>query len=229
MVLINFYRKYWFYFCGIFFVVSAFAMIIWGENIDPVRKILILSFMALFVHQFEEYALPGGFPAVFNVAMYDEKEAPERYPLNTMSSWIVNSITAYIFYILPIIFPTWYWLGIMTMCFGFTQLIAHGFIANSKLHSIYNPGLGAVVFLHIPIGIYYIWYIAAHFNFGMWHWIVGIFGLPIAAVIIILLPITILKDKNSPYAWAPDVFNKFSVKERMDRIKAKETLNRQKR
>jgi len=60
----NYYRKNWYYIGGIIFVLLAFLIGFWGCNITPIRKILILSFMALLVHQFEEYALPGGFPPI---------------------------------------------------------------------------------------------------------------------------------------------------------------------
>lgn len=32
------------------------------------------------------------------------------------------------------------------------QLVAHGVITNVKLETFYKPGLGAVVFAHVPLG-----------------------------------------------------------------------------
>ena len=37
------------------------------------------------------------------------------------------------------------------MLFGMLQLAVHGVVINRKMHSIYNPGLFVVVFLHWPI------------------------------------------------------------------------------
>jgi len=34
--------------------------------------------MAMLMHQFEEYALPGGFPSITNIAVMGEKKVPER-------------------------------------------------------------------------------------------------------------------------------------------------------
>lgn len=214
----NFYRKNWYYIGGILFVMLTFVMGFWGHNISHIRTILIYSFMALLVHQFEEYALPGGFPPTWNRAVSGEKDVPNRYPLNKQSSLVVNTFCAYSFYLLAIIFPTWYWLGIMTMLFGYTQFIVHGIMINRKLKSFYNPGLGAVIFLHIPIGIYYLWYLITNVSMGAWNWWVGILGLPIAALLIIQAPIQIFKDKNSPYPWLQSEMDRFSVKEKLDRI-----------
>ncbi|CAH1059287.1 HXXEE domain-containing protein [Paenibacillus pseudetheri] len=215
----SFYRKNWYYIGGIIFVVLSFVIGFFGGDIDPIRKILLLSFMALLVHQFEEYALPGGFPPVWNIAISGEKNVPDRYPLNKQSSLFVNTFLAYTFYVLPIIFPKWYWLGIMTMAFGFAQFIIHGIIINIKLKSFYNPGLAAVIFLHIPIGIYYLWYLHTNNSVDSWHWWVGICGLPIAAVLIVQVPLIIFKDKNSPYPWTKAEMDRFSVIEKLEKIK----------
>ena len=102
----NFLRKNWYYLGGVLFVALAFCVGFWGNHIGPLRKILLLSFMALLVHQFEEYAVPGGFPAVFNIGWQREKEAPDRYPLNRMSCLCVNVFAAYPFYLLPVFSPT---------------------------------------------------------------------------------------------------------------------------
>ncbi|WP_409348334.1 HXXEE domain-containing protein [Paenibacillus glucanolyticus] len=58
-----------------------------------------------------------------------------------------------------IIFPDAIWLGLVTMYFGFSQILMHGIVMNRKLKSFYNPGLAASIFLHGPIGVYYTWYV----------------------------------------------------------------------
>jgi len=200
----KFYRKNWYYIGGVIFVILTFLTGFFGCGVNPVRKILILSFMALLVHQFEEYALPGGFPLIFNKILSKEKEHPDRFPLNSMSSCIVNTFMGYTFYLLPVIFPDWYWLGILTMMFGFSQFIVHGILVNVKIKSLYNPGLGAVIFLHYPIGIYYLRYIYSHCTVETWQWFVGIFCTPIAALIIVQLLLQLLKNKNSPYNFSKE-------------------------
>src|SRR6516164_10613815 len=132
----KFYRDNWYYIGGILFVALAFTIGLTGNNINPLQRILALSFMSLLVHQFEEYAIPGGFPAVWNMAVIGEKEAPDRYPLNRLTCVCVNTFLAYPFYILPIVFPRIIWLGLAQILFGMAgQLLVHGIVINRKLHS----------------------------------------------------------------------------------------------
>jgi Protein of unknown function with HXXEE motif len=86
---------------------------------------------------------------------------PDRYPLNQNSAMVVNVLAAYGFYLIPVFFPNAYWLGIAPTLFGFGQFIVHGIVTPRKLGSFYSPGLGAVVFLHIPIGVAYLLHISA--------------------------------------------------------------------
>jgi hypothetical protein len=207
----RFLRNHWFYIGGVLFVGLAFFVGFFGDDIDPLRKMLLLSFMALLVHQFEEYALPGGFPPIMNLAIEGEKEAPDRYPLNRQTSLIVNVVIGYPFYLLAVALPEWYWLGILTMLFGIAQLGFHGVAVPRKMKTLYNPGLASVVLLHVPIGIYYLWYIGTHATVAPWHWWVGVGALPIAFFLIIHLPIRLLRDRASSYAWTQEEMNRFRV------------------
>lgn len=99
----KFYSRNWYYIGGILFVIMSFVMGFFGDGVSQIEKILIFSFMSLLVHQFEEYGLPGGFPAFFNVIMNGEKEAPDRYPQNSQLAMVVNVVLAYPFYMAAII------------------------------------------------------------------------------------------------------------------------------
>src|SRR5579871_249790 len=201
----SFYRKNWYYLGGALFVALAFFVGFWGNQIDQLRKTPLLSFMALLMHQFEEYAIPGGFPAVFNIGWNHETEAPDRYPLNRPTCVCVNTFLAYPFYILPIVFPKIIWLGLAQILFGMAgQLFVHGIVINRKLHSYYNPGLAVTVLLHVPIGVYYIRYVYAHGLIKPWHWVAGILASGLAMVLVVGLPVRFLRDRNSPYPFDPD-------------------------
>ena len=67
MEIFKFYSKNWYYIGGILFVALAYLVGFFGEAFDPLSKILTLSFMALLVHQFEEYAFSAGEMNRFNV------------------------------------------------------------------------------------------------------------------------------------------------------------------
>jgi hypothetical protein len=199
----------------------AYIVGFFGEMINPQQKILTLSFMALLVHQFEEYGIPGGFPAIYNIAMVGGTEAPERYPLNQKSAAVVNVIGGYSFYIAAIFLPNLIWLGIAQILFGMAQIIVHGIIINVKMKSFYNPGLGAVVFLHWPIGIYFIWYITANGLVQGLDWIGGIVCTVAAAILIIALPTKMLRNKNSEYPFSKEEMEHFHMKEKLAKLRGK--------
>ena len=198
----KFWRRNWYYIGGILFVALAYYMGFWGSLFSRIQVILIFSFMAMLVHQFEEYALPGGFPSITNMVMFGEKKAPDRYPLNANQCFISNVFLTYPFYIIPVFLPNVIWLGLAQVFLGMFQLIAHGIVVNIRLKSPYNPGLGAVVFLHMPIGIYYIWYVTTNNLSSPGDFVIGFIAFIIAAMLLFLLPIRLLADKESKYPFA---------------------------
>jgi hypothetical protein len=85
---------------------------------------------------------------------------------------------------------------------GIFQLIAHDIVVNLRLKSPYNPGLGAVVFLLMPIGIYSIWYVTTNHLARTADFVVGFFAFVFAAVLLFLLPIQFMVNKESKYPFA---------------------------
>ena len=62
----RFWRRNWYYIGGILFVFLAFGMGLWGSgHLSRLQVILVFSWMGMLMHQFEEYAFPGGFSAHF--------------------------------------------------------------------------------------------------------------------------------------------------------------------
>jgi Protein of unknown function with HXXEE motif len=206
----SFLRDNWYNIGAAIFVALAFIMGFWGDQLSQIQVILIFSYMALLVHQYEEYALPGGGPIVLNRLFYGEKQDYDRYPGNKQSCLVINAL-AYPFYIVPIFFPNLIWWGLATMFVGFLQFVAHGIIMNVKGRTWYNPGLAAVVFLHIPIGIYYIAYVQQN---GLTTWldyVLGVIGLVVAYVIIILLPTRLFGSRDTPYPFSAEEINRFNI------------------
>jgi len=214
----KFYRDNWYYIGGILFVALAFTIGLTGNNINPLQRILALSFMSLLVHQFEEYAIPGGFPAVWNLAVMEEKESPDRYPLNRLTCVCVNTFAAYPFYILSIIFYKAIWLGIGNILFGaLAQFIVHGIYINKKLRSYYNPGLGAVVFLHWPVAFFYLKYAYSSDLVHPIGWLWGILSMAAATVLIVYIPVSFLKNRHSPYPFSKEEMERFHVADKLAR------------
>ena len=214
----NFLRKNWYYIGGVLFVALTYLVGFWGDLFNPLSKILTLSFMALLVHQFEEYALPGGFPAIFNIVVLGEKKVPERYPLNANQCLVTNVFLAYPFYLLPVFLPNLIWLGLAQMLFGMLQLIVHGIVFNIRLKSLYNPGLASVVFLHWPIGIYYIWYVTTNHLASTGDFVIGFIVTIIAAIVTIALPLRLMASKESKYPFSETAMFGFA-KEKVEKIR----------
>jgi len=185
----TFYRRNWYYRGAILFVALSFLMGFWGSNFSRIQVILIFSFMAMLAHQFEEYAYPGGFPAIANIATFGEKNVPERYPLNANQCLISNVFLTYPFYIAAIFLPNIIWLGLAQVGLGLFQLLAHGIVVPVRLRSLYNPGLATVVFLFCPIGIYYIWYVTTNHLASTGDVVLGVIATILAAIVLFLLPI----------------------------------------
>ena len=60
---VQFVRRHW-YSIGLAFVVLAIMWAVLGD-LNTIQVILLLNFVALLLHQFEEYGWPGGFPWIF--------------------------------------------------------------------------------------------------------------------------------------------------------------------
>ena len=86
------------------------------------------------------------------------------------------------------------------------------------MKTIYNPGLGAVIFLHIPIGIYYIYYIISNGLSSGLDWIIAvIYLIIIVRVLLGKLTYDWLADKNSKYIFTEEM-ERFHVKEKLERL-----------
>lgn len=197
----SYYRMNWYYVGGVLFVALAFVMTFWGDHADELRTLMVASFMAVLAHQVEEYGWPGGFPPIFNVAVFGELEHPERYPLNANQVLVTNVFLAYPLYLVGIIWPHAIWLGIGVVVFGMLQLVVHGLVINVRFKSLYNPGLATTIALFMPIGIYYLWYVAHHDLASLADVLIGIVVAVVGAIVTVVLPIRFMRDKDSPYAF----------------------------
>jgi sterol desaturase/sphingolipid hydroxylase (fatty acid hydroxylase superfamily) len=69
MTPLKFLRRHW-HDIGLFsaIVAGAYLIFAWKELVF-LQKLLLLNFIVVLLHQFEEYSWPGGFPAVANIVM----------------------------------------------------------------------------------------------------------------------------------------------------------------
>ncbi len=131
----------------------------WNAFSVPAR-ISLINFAGLMIHQFEEYGVPGGAPVFLNRYV---RGGDERYPLNQFSAMLVNVVIGYVSYLLPVFFPDIMWLGMGPILFGCVfQVVLHLGFFGIRFHRFYNPGLAAVLCIHVPCGIFYIAYAVDH-------------------------------------------------------------------
>ena len=214
----NFFRHNW-YKIGLFIgIITAITLPFYWSDINIVQRLLLLNFIAMTVHQFEEFGYPGGVPYLMNVEQC-HSEYPDRYPQNANAVMIGNVATTYIFYLLPVFFPNQIWFGLGGVIIGLLQITAHVKLS-MMLKSIYAPGNLAVFLGHIPIGIYFIYYGVTHNLISGLDWIlaIGVF-LFVGVVIVGLLGYKILADKNSPYPFTKEEMSRPWVINKMSKIK----------
>src|SRR5918999_2072640 len=159
MISLQFLRRHW-HDVGLFsaLVAGVYLIVAWND-LPILQRLLLLNFIVILLHQFEEYSWPGGFPAVFNM-VFMPSSTPDRYPLNQNSSMVANLVLSYGFNLLPVFFHDVIWFGLAPVLLGvFIQVLGHGILINAKLRSIYNPGVVTAVFGHLPVGVMYIHHI----------------------------------------------------------------------
>jgi hypothetical protein len=217
---LKFLRRHW-HDVGIFSAIVAGSLLIaaWNDLV-LLQKLLLLNFIVVLLHQFEEYSWPGGFPAVSNIVLFGSAK-PDRYPLNQNSSMVANVIFAYGFYLVPVFFPNVIWLGLAPVLVGATiQFIGHVIYVNLKIRSIYSPGVATTVFGHVPIAVVYIYYISTHHLANGWDWLLAVVYM--AAFVLLnfgLLETILLGDKDSLYPFDPDEMKRFDIEEKYERAR----------
>jgi hypothetical protein len=163
----------------------AFFVGLTPDLVPTTQRLTILLFMALLFHQFEEYVFPGGFPAAANRALFGEKDDIARYPLNELSATIVNTFLAYSLYIVGIFCHNCLWLGIFIAYFTMAHVLMHCLKLNISLKAWYSPGCLSSLFIMLPMGVYYLWYVATHFIVPHYYWWGPIVAFPFASVVMI--------------------------------------------
>ena len=218
MSTLKFLRRHW-HDIGLFvaLVAGGYLIFAWNEIIF-LQKLLILNFIAVLLHQFEEYSWPGGFPAVMNMILF-QSEKPDRYPLNQNNSMVGNLIFAYGFYLVPIFFPNVIWLGLATVFNGFFQFFGHAVYVNIKLKSFYSPGVVTNVFGWLPIGVIYIQYILTNSLADSQVWLFAVAWFVVFYFIFYIVEQRLLADINSPYPFDQDEMKRGGVAKKLERAK----------
>ena len=212
----RFLRRHW-YNVGLAWAAIAIAWALLG-SVPTVQMILLLNFAALMLHQFEEYGWPGGFPWIHNQVVMASEGPVDRYPLNQNSALFIN-VVGWAFCLVPALFPDQLWLGLAMVLFTIGQLVYHGVVTNRKFKSLYNPGLAAVVLLHIPLGIWYLVEVFSKGGFTFWDCALAVVYLGcFMGVVMQLIGFKLLAAKDSPYPFAPEEMERFDRSSHLARL-----------
>ena len=217
---LKFLRRHWHDIgLGSAVVAGACLLLGWGDLV-VLQRLLLLNFIVVLLHQFEEYSWPGGFPAVANIVMFSSSN-PDRFPLNQNSSMVANVLFAYGFYLVPVFFPNVIWLGLAPVLVGATmQFIGHVIYVNWKLRSFYSPGVATTVFGHLPIAVIYIYYISVHHLADGRDWLFAVVYMIMALVFIFgVVEQLMFGGKNSTHPFDPDEMKRFDIEGKLQRAR----------
>src|SRR5918998_6408461 len=175
MTAFKVFRRHWHGVGVVSAVVASIYLAATWDDLEVLQRLLLLNFIVVLLHQFEEYSWPGGFPAVANLVMLTGWMRRYFRPLNQLSSMAANVLFAYTVYLIPVFFPDVIWLGLAPVLIGAVlQVIGHAIYVNIKLRSFYSPGVATAVFGHLPIGVIYIHHILANNMVTSWDWLLAV-------------------------------------------------------
>lgn len=166
-------------------------------------NLLWLSLISLFVHQCEEYLWPGGFPGMINRTLF-ASSAPDRYPLNPRTSFIVNVYVGWGSYALAALLGARApWLAIGTVLVSAANFLAHTFVFNIKGETWWNPGQTTAIALFLPITFFVLRALSTNPSVRLIDWGAGAVLGGVLNYFGILKLITLLADAGTPYRFLP--------------------------
>ncbi|MEO9021579.1 MAG: HXXEE domain-containing protein [Ginsengibacter sp.] len=195
----NTLRNHWYDLGGILSMIVLGYVFINFTSLTEYGLLMWLSLVSLFFHQLEEYRIVGTFPGMLNTVMFNS-EMPDRYPLNTNTSLLINVMIGWLTYFLAAFFgEKAMWLGLATILISLGNFIAHTFLFNIKGKIFYNAGM-ITSWLFFAPSVYFFFYItSSNHLMTTTDYVVGI-SLGIALNVIGVLKLIVwLKDKNTTY------------------------------
>ncbi len=197
----HFLRLHWFDLGGVFAAgTGVWLWLIWGD-IGWYDRLCWLSLISLFLHQLEEYRVVGTFPGMLNGRVF-RSDLPDRYPLNTNTSLIINVAIGWTVYMAAVAASTHaVWLGIAAMCVNLANGVAHLIVFNVRGHTFYNPGMVTGTLLHLPLCAVFVVVVVGSRLATPTDWIVG---LALGAVLCyggLVHLLLVLADRNTSWVF----------------------------
>lgn len=195
----NLLRKNWYDLGALLSAIVGFYVYTYYNNLTSYQTLMWLSLVSLFLHQLEEYRIAGTFPGMINSAMYNSK-LPDRYPLNTNTSFYVNVVIGWtVYFLAAILAEKVIWLGIATMVISAGNIIAHTTVFNIKGKTFYNAGLTTSWLLFVPCVYYFVTLIHSKNLATNADYLIGITLGLILNIVGVLKLIDWMADENTTY------------------------------
>lgn len=138
------------------YLAGVSAMIALFVPVNEIQKCLLASITVMFLHFFEEFGFPGGFPLMgMKVMMNSDEMDSTKWNCNNLNSMFGNWSALFLLYILPLILPNVRFMTLSAMLFLFAEVFMHLILFPLKLKAFYNPGQITAVLGMGAIGCYY--------------------------------------------------------------------------
>lgn len=128
------------------YLAGVAALIASLVQMEPATKLLLAANCVLFLHFFEEFGWPGGFPWMgMKVLMGSNEMDSSKWNCNNLSSMFGNWGFLLLVYILPICLPEVRFLTLAAMMFLFAEVLMHWMMFPIRLKTFYNAGMVTAV------------------------------------------------------------------------------------
>ena len=143
--------------------------------VDPTQKCLLAAIAVLFLHFYEEFGFPGGFPLLgVKVMLGSDEMDSTKWDCNNLSSMFGNWGFLVLIYVLALALPGVAFLTLSAMLFLFAEMFMHLVLFNVRLKTPYNAGMITGVFGLGAIALYYFLNVFDPALFMWWDWVLAI-------------------------------------------------------
>ena len=197
----------WLYCMLIMGIVLTVQLIVHWKNWDILRKLGAFTVIVLVLHVWEEWVMPGGFHYFYNIS--SEAVLRDRYPMNELTDMITNFGGALIWFVLVQTNKYDRKMSFAVMLFSYAEVAIHllgadssqSLLLESGVYSpFYTPGMLTALVCWLPLGIVYtVYFIKTRIK--KWDVIGGVIILVVLSILLITMPESLLKSKDTPYAY----------------------------
>ncbi|MGI6032425.1 MAG: HXXEE domain-containing protein [Coriobacteriales bacterium] len=151
------------------FAAGILAIVACMGEWDLTEKMVLASTAVLFLHFYEEFGCPGGFPWIgLHVEMGVTDTDSKTWSLNQLNSMVGNWWFGIVVFPITLAFPNAHFLALAVALFAFLEVAMHLIGFNVPFRTLYNPGLGTALFGLMPLSI---WYLVQTVPTGLFTWV----------------------------------------------------------